>query len=176
MALVEKRYAEALVDIAQDAMAIDAYKEQLMGFTEAYKELPELKKFLLSPEIAYTDKKALLDKLFEGQNTMLSSFLKLLLDKGRMSSISGIYEEYTKLANERSRIIQIEVTSAMPIEAHQEEKLKLKYIEEYKAYKANLTSRVDSSLIGGIIVKIGDRLIDGSIAGRLKSLRENVLK
>lgn len=175
MALVERRYAEALVNSAQDSNTIEECKNGLTAFVKGYETQDEMKWFLVTPELSIEDKKALIDKLFINDNTALKSFLKLLIDKGRISNVPGILSEFVKLADERNKVIKMKVVSASELDEEQLNKIKLKYIKEYKAANAEVEFSVDPSIIGGIIVKIGDRLIDGSIAGRLDGLKEVML-
>lgn len=173
MPLVDRRYAEALADAAEEKNALEATKEDLAVFTGMYNTEAEVKKFFMAPEIEMNDKKNIVKNIFkDNQQSLLLPFLQLLIDKGRIRNISGIYKEFVAIADKRKKVLHIEIRTAAAIDDKQLDRLKEKYGKEYNAtdVKANVT--VEPELLGGIIVQIGDKVIDGSLKGRLQGLKD----
>ena len=99
----------------------------------------------------------------------------LLLDKKRFEKIIGIFEEFVKLADEEKNVLNITIISASPLEPIQLDKLTEKYRTLYNSSSINVTVKIDNDLIGGIKVIIGDKLIDGTIKGRLQELKKTLV-
>lgn len=173
MPLVEKRYAEALIDISIKEGALDIFQDELQAIVGIYDNHPDLKRFLLSHEIKPIIRKEALQKLFSGQiRPKMLSFLMFLLDKGRISCLPLILKEYVKLADEKRNTLKIAVISPAPLDEIQLERIKEKYRVMYNASSVKAVLQIDRSLIGGIKVKIGDKIYDSSLKGRLESLKE----
>ncbi|MCR4437118.1 MAG: F0F1 ATP synthase subunit delta [Clostridiales bacterium] len=177
MPLVEKRYAEALIGISEKNGEIDAYQEDLQEITSLFNQDEEFRFFLLNPEIAVSSKKAVVEKLWEGAiRKEVLNFLKLILDKDRVKYLPGILEEYIRLADKRKNILSITIFSAAPLEPMQIEKIKAKYKQLYNASDVKVETKVDETLVGGIRVQAGDKVVDGTIKGRLASLKDILVK
>lgn len=173
MPLVEKRYAEAMVDLSVQNNAIDICQQELGTIAEIYAIQPDLKDFLLNPQADIETKKKILKNIFSGRlGNDIMSFLMLLLDKGRIKYLPGIYKEFVKLADEKRSILNITIITAVPLDPVQLKKLAEKYRSHYGAASVKVITELDTSLIGGVKVIIGDKLVDGSVKGRLKELQD----
>ena len=177
MPLVEKRYAEALVNISVEKNMIEKHQEELGLVANLYSSQEDLKNFLLNPKTDIDARKDLLRNVFKGriQDEVLN-FLLLLLDKGRIKYLHGIYEEYVRLAEEKQNILSMDIMTAAPLQSSQVESIKEKFGKLYKASSVKASVIIDQSLVGGVRVRIGDKLMDGSIKGRLKELQGILLK
>lgn len=177
MPLVEKRYAEALVNISVEKNMIERHQNELGFIADLYSHQEDFKNFLLNPKTDIDARKDLLRNVFKGRiQDELLSFLLILLDKGRIKYLQGIYEEYVRLAEEKQNILSMEIMAAAPLLSSQVESIKEKFRKLYKASSVNASVNIDQRLVGGVRVRIGDKLIDGSIKGRLKELQEILLK
>jgi F-type H+-transporting ATPase subunit delta len=177
MPLVERRYAEALVDISVQNGAIEAFQGEFQSVVSVYDTQPDFKLFLLNPEIRTEVKKDIMKKLFSSRlKGEMVSFLMLLLDKGRIKFLPGIFEEFVKLADKKKNVLDMTIIAAAPIGDKQVDEIKQKYIKLYKASSAKVKIEVDGNLIGGVKVKVGDRVTDGSIKGRLEALKDILIK
>lgn len=176
MPLVDKRYAEALVDAAEDAKALDVTQVELEIFAQMYKEQPEFRKFLHTPEIGNEGKKKILIEIFKESKSIVLPFLELLIDKGRVSNIPKIFLEYIELADKRRNVLHMEIKIAAQVDDGQLARIKEKYRKEYNAVNVKATVTIEPELLGGVVVQIGDRVIDGSIRGRLKGLKDATIK
>ncbi len=177
MPLVERRYAEALVQISAQAGAIDEYQRDFEAVVNIFNTQPDFKYFVLNPEVKTEVKKEVLKKLLENQvNPVLVNFFMLLLEKGRIKQLPGILDEYVRLADRKRNILNMTIISAIPLSEEQINKIKDKYTGIYGAAAATVNVSVDAGLIGGVKVVIGDKVIDGSVKGRLESLKAVIAK
>lgn len=173
MPLIERRYAEALVNISVQGGAIDTYQQEFQTVVTLFKEQSDFKLFLLNPEIRTDVKKEIVKKLFNNNlKSEMVNFLMLLLDKGRIKFLPGIYDEFTKLADKKKNVLNMTIISAAAVEDKQINEIKGKYKKIYNASDVKLDVEIDSKQIGGIKVKIGDRVVDGTIKGRLEGLKD----
>ena len=177
MPLVEKRYAEALVDISVQQGAIDQYQNDLKTVIEQFNKLPEMRFFLLNPEIRNDSKKDFIKKTFgTGIRPEVLNFILLVLDKGRAKHLSGILEEFIKLADKKRSILSLRIVSAAPLDSAQINGIKEKYIRLYNATSANVKTEVEKELLGGVKVIVGDKVTDGSLKGRLEELKQLIVR
>jgi F-type H+-transporting ATPase subunit delta len=177
MPLIEKRYAEALIGLSVQKNTIDEYQQELLVIVELYKNLQEFRLFLLNPEIKTDNKKTVINNSFNGKvKKEIISFILLLLDKGRIRNLPGILIEYIKSADKIKNTMDITIISSIPLEDTQVSKIVEKYKTLFGSISAKIHLAIDSSLIGGVKVKIGDKVVDSSITGRLKNLREVLIE
>lgn len=176
MSSVDKRYAEALVDAAEEKGLLNTVQAELGVFAEMYSKQPEFASFFRAPEIGKKEKKDTLQVLLKESQSMVIPFLQLLIDKDRMKNLPGIYREFVDIADKRRKVINMQIRTFAPIDDAQLGKIKQKYMKEYDATEVKTTVSIDPELLGGLVVQIGDRLIDGSIKGRLKGLKETTSK
>lgn len=175
MALIAKRYAEALLDIALRENALESYRQQLQTLAGIFAGQEDLRIFLHNPRVHKGIKKETITEIFGNKlDQQLLNFLILLLDKGRLGNIGQISSEFDRLANRKQNILDLTIISAAPVDEQQVEKIKEKYVRLYDASSAKVRQEIDKSVIGGVKVKIGDKVIDGTVKGRLESLRESM--
>jgi F-type H+-transporting ATPase subunit delta len=173
MSLVEKRYAEALVKISFEQNAIDVYQEDLGLVAAEYSQLADFRAFLLSPEIKTDMKQNTLQQIFAGRlRPEVVNFLMLLVEKGRIRYLPEIYREFVDLADEKRSILHMTIVSPFPLDEVQIGKITGKYRALYNSSSVKANIKLDKSLIAGVKVIIGDKVIDGSAAGQLKALQD----
>jgi F-type H+-transporting ATPase subunit delta len=177
MPLIEKRYAEALIGLSVQNNTIDDYRQELLVIADLYRNQQDFRLFLLNPKVKTEIKKAVISKAFSGKiKQELVNFLSLLLDKGRIKNLPGIFAEYLKAADKIKNTLNITIISAAPLEDKQVNSIVEKYKLLYNSTSANLLKEIDKTLIGGVKVKIGDKVVDGTITGRLQGLRNVLLE
>lgn len=175
MPLVEKRYAEALIRIGVDKNLIDAFKVDIEGVEKLMSENVELKKFLNNPTLKSSSKKEAIEKIFgKSIHKETVNFLKILVDKGRMKNFSGIIEQYGLLADEIKRCLNLKVISSEELSDSQIKKLGENLRVQYGSQSVKVDNIIDSSILGGVIVKIGDKMIDGSVKGKLDRMQSAI--
>lgn len=173
--LVSKRYALALFDAGRDTKKIDLFKEELDFLSNILKEQEQLMTLLSHPRINKVEKKELLDKIFKEKfSSELLNFLYILIDKRREVNILGIIEEYNKLFNDYKNIVNVVAKTAVPMEEKAKDHLS-KVLGENLNKKIYLTNIIDNSIIGGVILKIENKLIDGSLKGQLESMGRSLM-
>ncbi|MCX7921025.1 MAG: F0F1 ATP synthase subunit delta [Clostridia bacterium] len=177
MPLVERRYAEALVGISEKEGKIEEYQQEFQSIVDIFNNQQDFRLFLLNPEIKTEVKKGFVEKIFKNSiRPEMTSFLMLLLDKGRIKLLPTILDEFTRLADKKKNTLSMTIISAVELDESQISKIKEKYREVYQARQVKADVEIDSSVIGGVKVKIGDKVIDGTVKGRLDSLRELLVK
>lgn len=170
-----RRYSQALFEIASET-ALDPIDTDLRELTKLIEENEEVKDTLLHPHISLTDKKSIMDKLMgENFGDTTKHFLHLLIDRRRANLLPFIQREFTKLADEARQVVEAKVASAITLSAPQLDDLK-KAIVRMTGKDVRIVSEVRAELIGGVLVQIGDRVMDGTIAYALEKMHENLRK
>lgn len=174
---VARRYAQALLEIGVETVALDRLEAELGSFIALLEGNPDFTKVLFHPSIIVADKKALAEKLLAQAEFSSSAraFILLVIDRRRETYFSDIHREYVLLANQVRNIAHVNITSAVALSDDQAIGLK-NQLAHATGKTVVLKHQVDSSLIGGIIIAIGDRIIDGSIAGKLRDLKTTLLR
>ncbi len=177
MPLVEKRYAEALVSLSIQHSCIDDIQAQLGSIVYTFNTEPTFKSFLLNPEIKTDVKKDAVKNILSGKiRNEILNFLMLLLDKGRIRYLPGMLAEYTALADKMRNVLNMQIISAVPLDAIQSNRITEKYRQMYNASAVKVEAIVDTSVIGGVKVVLGDKVIDGTVKGRLKELERLLIE
>ena len=165
-----RKYSRAIFELAQDEGKLVPYGEELASARKDLDRVPGIWGYFANPELSRGDKKALVKKLFEGElSKNVYHFLLLLVDKRRMSLLPAIVEQYEAFSNEARHIVLADVTTARPLSKKQQEKLEDK-LEVVTGKTVKVRLHEDPKIIGGVIVRIGDKRIDGSVTGKLSAL------
>lgn len=171
---VAGRYAEALYEIAVENKLVDQLEEELRAVVGILEESTQLKKVLFHPRITADQKKEVLQGLFEGKiSEVAMNFLGILVERQREMYLADITSYFTDLANKARNISDVNVTSA--VELTDDEKKRLAdAMAKCTGKKVRLSYDVDPKLLGGVVVRVGDKVIDGSVLARLQTLREHL--
>lgn len=166
-------YAKALLDAVGDSVdTIVSELEAVVG--ECLDRHPNLEQALCSPRISQEKKEGMLDRIFSGKiDGNLLNFLKVLCRRGRIDSLRAIQATATELRQEQLGRQRVIVTSAQPLSDEQKSLIAGKLKDAY-GKEAVLIEKIDHSLLGGIVLRIGDQVLDGSILGKLDSIRDAV--
>lgn len=165
---VAKRYARALYEVAKERGLIDRIETEVNSVVAAVGQNAELEKLLMHPHIAAGVKKELVTDLFQAhlaEETL--NFLYILIENGRESDLAAVAYSYIQLANEERGIADAVVTTAKALSAEEQTEIAEKFGKVLNK-KLRIQTVVDPSILGGVIVKIGDRLYDGSIKSKLE--------
>ncbi|MEI6857183.1 ATP synthase F1 subunit delta [Psychrilyobacter sp.] len=168
-AKVGKRYATAIYEIAAGEGKVKEVYETLNSIMETYLENLEFKNLVAHPLISKEKKKSFVKKIFPDLDEVEMDIVDYLIDKDRLLDIRSIVAEYLKIYYEKNQIVDVEATFALEPSEGQKENL-IKKLKTKTGKKINLTVKVDSSIIAGGILKIGDEIIDGSIKRQLETL------
>lgn len=172
--VIANRYADALFQLSEEEnVSKDIYSE-LRDVVDIVKNNKDLDNVLKSPLVSKAEKIDLIEKIFSDKiNRNLKNFLKILVEKGRISSLKSIELTFKQLLNDKNNIIEGTVISAIPISDD-----KVKQLEENlsKKYNKNVTleNKVDETILGGVIVRLGNTQIDGSVKSRLDNIKDQL--
>jgi F-type H+-transporting ATPase subunit delta len=166
-------YARSLFQVALEKGRLDEIREQLAQFADALDEYRELAVFFFSPYFSTTEKQQSLATLLDGADEIFLNFLKLLIENHRMPVIFRLRGEYERLWDEENKTLPVEITSAIALDEATTESLG-KTIGERAGRKVTLAARVDPDILGGIVIRVGNSILDASIRNRLEQLRRHV--
>ena len=170
---IARVYADALFEAARDKGKLDEIREQLGQFADAVAENRDLQVFLFSPYFSSAEKREGIAKAVSGAEPELVNFLELMAEKHRMPAIFRIRRQFDDLWAEANRRLEVTVTSAVPL-ADSVVKSVGDEIERKTGKTIELHSEVDESIIGGLVLQVGNRVLDASIRSRLDNLRREV--
>jgi F-type H+-transporting ATPase subunit delta len=166
-------YARSLFQVALEHGRLDELREQLGQFADALDQHRELAVFFFSPYFSSQEKRDALDTLLDGADEIFINFLELLIENHRMPVIFRIRQEYERLWEEENRMLPVEITSAIALDDATTDSVG-KNIGERTGRKVTLAARVDPDILGGIIIRVGNSILDASIRNRLEQLRRHV--
>ena len=169
-------YAEALFEAARERDELEEVLSDLQEFVTALQETEELRLFFYGGQVPERQKRRALDGLTEGMKTSTTNFLKVLVDNGREEILKVVLRRYEEILKEHLGRIEVEVTTAVKLSEESERRLRERLGNVLEGREVILEANVDQDLIGGAVFRFGGRMMDGSIRGRLESLREGMLE
>jgi F-type H+-transporting ATPase subunit delta len=151
------------------------YGKELGAFADLYESYGELNQAITNPAFTLEDRKEILKALLARSpvSDTIRNFLNLLLDKNRISAVAEISAFYEQLTDEVSNIVRAEVVVPRPLAGEAENKLG-RALEQMTSKKIRMNVRQDKSIVGGIIVKIGDLVVDGSVRAQVQGIKESL--
>jgi F-type H+-transporting ATPase subunit delta len=172
---IARRYAKALLSIGREDGQADTYKEELGSFAKLVEERKDLEQAIVNPLYSVEDRRKVLKAVVERFNpsNIMTSFLLLLFDKGRIRYIKDIFAFYERLTDELANIVRADLVAAVELPEESIEKIR-EALSEKTGKEVRMETRVDPALIGGLVTKIGDLVLDGSVRTQLISLKESL--
>ena len=168
-------HARAICGIAREKNLLGEVGDELKAVADTVRENNELTNLFYHPLVPAAAKKDAVKAIFAGDlHDFVENFILLLIDKRREAALPAIVQEYTSLANELRNIVEAEVTVAKELTKKQLTALTAK-LEQMTGKKVAVKIKIDASILGGVIVQIGDKLIDGSTVRQLQTLKSNLL-
>jgi F-type H+-transporting ATPase subunit delta len=168
-------YARSLFEVAKDQDKLDGVREELGAFADALSDSRELQVFLFSPYFSTQEKEEGLARAVTDADPVILNFLKLLIEKHRMPVIFRIRAEYDRLWEDENKLLPVEITSAIELDESIVKQLGDR-ISEQTGRTVELSSRVEPDILGGIVVQVGNAVLDASVRNRLDQLRKQVVK
>jgi F-type H+-transporting ATPase subunit delta len=166
-------YARSLFEVAKEQSKLDVVKEQLGQFADALDGNRELSIYFFSPYFSTTEKAEGLGRLLEGVDPVVENFLKLLIENHRMPVIFRTRREYDVLWEQENQLLPVTVTSAVALDEATVKSIG-DAIGRQTGQQVELTANVDPDVLGGLIVRVGNSILDASIRNRLENLRRSV--
>ena len=170
---IARVYASALFESAKERGKLDAIREQLGAFADALAENREMQLFFFSPYFSSAEKQQGLEKAVSDVESELLNFLELLIEKHRMPVLFRIRRQFDALWAKENKRLGVVVTSAVELDPDIAERIGSE-IEEQTGNQVELESRVDPDILGGLVVQVGNMVLDTSIRNRLEKLRKSV--
>jgi F-type H+-transporting ATPase subunit delta len=170
---IARVYAEALFGVAKEKGKLDAIREQLGQFADALAENREMQLFFFSPYFSSAEKGDGLEKAITGAEPELVNFLELLIEKHRMPVIFRMRRQFDSLWDKENKRLGVTVTSAVELDPEVAKRIGSE-IEQQTGNEVELESRVDPDILGGLVVQVGNMVLDTSIRNRLEKLRKSV--
>jgi F-type H+-transporting ATPase subunit delta len=169
-------YAEALFQAARDREEVEKTLEDMKDFDAAVAENEELRLFFFGGQVPESQKRKAIDSLAEDMTASARNFLKVLSDNDREESLHEITLRYEELVKEHLGKVEVNVTTAVELSDEEREKLKERLAKMLEGKEVVLDTNVNPDLLGGAVFRFGGTMFDGSVRGRLASLREEMLE
>jgi F-type H+-transporting ATPase subunit delta len=170
---VARVYAAALFEAAEEAGRTRPVQDDLAQFVAALAASSALQGALLDPQVERAAKQRVLADITAGADQLVVNALRLMLQKGRIALVASVQAEYERLAAEAAREVDVEVTSAVELTQTAEREL-VERVESATGRRVRLTKKIDQSVIGGLVLRIGDVVLDASLRARVEQLRAHI--
>ena len=170
---IARVYADALFEVAKEKGVLDEVRDELGEFVEALDGSRELQVFLFSPYFSSEEKRDGIAKTISGASDELVNFLELLAEKHRMPAIFRIRRRFDELWAEENRRLEVRLTAAVPLDDAVVRRVG-EEIERKTDMKVDLSSEVDPEIVGGLVLRVGNRVLDASLRAKLERLRKEV--
>ncbi len=172
--ILAKRYGEAFLEYARPALGMDKIIDEFKSLKVILYENPQLKELFLNPEISFIDKCEVLDRVFKGNfSEQMRQFLKLLLEHGRIKYLVDICD-YIRVTYSHGEALEAVLKTSYPMDLETVREIKAKLENRFRR-KINFYQELDGDLLGGVQVRIGNTIIDGSLRRRIDELRKQLL-
>jgi len=169
-------YAQALFGAAREREEIEDTLENLKEFVDALHESEELREFFYGPQLPEGQKRRAIDALTEEMSTSTRNFLKVLIDNGRTEIFEDVVPRYEDLVEEYQGKVEVELTTAVELSDEMLDRVRSRLGEILEDREVLLETNINPNLLGGAIVRVGERQIDASIRAQLQGLREEMLQ
>jgi len=166
-------YARSLFEVAREQGKLDELREQLGQFADALDQNRELAVFFFSPYFSTKEKQDGLERLLDGAEETFLNFLKLLIENHRMPVIFRTRQQFERMWERENELLPVDITSAIALDQETTENLG-RTIGERAGRKVRLAAHVDPDILGGIVLRVGNSILDASIRNRLEQLRRHV--
>ncbi|HEY3082897.1 MAG TPA: ATP synthase F1 subunit delta [Chloroflexota bacterium] len=174
MESVARRYARAAFELALDrGESLDSWLSDLRAIETALSD-PAVAAVLAGPRLPFEQKRALVERALGRVDELRRNLVYMLIESGRIEALGAIVRELQRLVNEHNGVAEATITTAVPLSEAEAHRV-AERVGRLLGKRVILERRVDPSIIGGIVVRVGDTLINGSIAGRLAALREQLV-
>ena len=172
--VIADRYAQALFEVGEETQTTSELYQELSELVDIFNENKDLYNFLKSPLFGREDKKNVMQNIFKNQlSNSMNNFLKLVIDKDRISAIENLKESYKSLLNDKNNILEGTAITAVKLSEKEikdlEKNLSIKYNKN-----VTLNNIVDETILGGVLVKLGNEEIDGTVRTRLSKMKNQL--
>ncbi len=173
--IVANRYSTALFQLGQEKSILDQLEEEARVVREVFQNNPQMTSFLSHPKVSVEQKKQMVQEAFKGASKELLNTMLLMVDRHREGEILGMAESFIHMVNEHNGIGEADVYSVRELTDNEKESLQQVFAEKLGLKSLRIHNIVDSSLLGGIKLKIGNRIYDGSVSGKLERIERRLV-
>ena len=170
---IARVYAQALFDASRDAGVVEPVGRELGDFVASLAASASLRDVLADPRVETAAKRRVLAELTRGGQQLLSNTLQLMLERGRFAAVPELHTAYDALAIVEEGVVEVEVVSAAELTPETEKKIAAR-VQEATGRRVELARRVDPDILGGLVLRIGDVIVDGSVKARIRQLRRRL--
>ena len=175
--LVSKVYGDALFETAMEKGVLSDWYEEVQALRGIFAEHADLAQFLNHPQITKEEKVSVAENIFRGRiSEGLLGFLVIVIEKGRQNDMLPICDYFINRVKEYKKIGVVKVTSAVLLSEEQKQRVEKRLLETTQYVDLEITYAVDESLLGGLVIRIGDRVVDSSIRTRLEEVKRDLMK
>jgi F-type H+-transporting ATPase subunit delta len=169
------RYARALLDVANKESDPESAEQELAAFVDLVRTNPDLERTLANPVVSAADKRAIVQQILERlkPTTPVGKLVLLLASRGRLALLPDLLDVYRERLMEHRNVLSAEVTTAAPLSPERAEQLQQR-LANATGRTITMTTKVDASIIGGVVTRIGGTVYDGSVATRLAKVRDRL--
>lgn len=172
--LVSKTYSEALFEVALEENKMDLFLDELSFVLETFEIHGDFYELFKTPLVKVDEKKEVIEKVFGDKlSKEMNNFLKIIIDKRRGHFIEQIKWSYEDMVNKHKGIVKAVAITAVPLKKEDKMILQNK-LSSLTGKTVNLSNEIEESVVGGILIKIGDKVIDGTIKSRLEEMKESL--
>ena len=172
--VIADRYAQALFEVGEETQTTSELYQELSELVKILNENNDFYSFLKSPLISCEDKKTVMQNIFENQlSDSMNNFLKIVIDKDRMSVLEKIKESYKSLLNDKNNVLEGTAITAVALSEEEIKDLEKNLSKKYNK-NVTLTNVVDEAILGGVLVKLGNEEIDGTVRTRLSNIKKQL--
>ena len=175
--LIAGTYGDALFELAVEQNLTDSLMQEIDFLQTVLKENSDFEKILMHPEIPKQKKLQLIENVFKGRiSDVLTGFLRIVVTKGRYENLPDIFAYFIARVKEYKKIGVAQVVSAIPLRDEQKQKIEQKLLETTHYETMEIDYKVEESSIGGLMIRIGDRVVDSTIRSKLSALTGSLMK
>ena len=168
-------YARALFEAAKEAGTLEATSSDLEVFTNAMRQSRELTAVLYNPQVDSATKKKIVLSLTEGSDRIFQNGIKLMIDKRHPTLIMDLHGQLQKLLKKERHLVEVEITTAVALPEETRARIRSR-IEESTGKKVEMRENVDEGIIGGLVLRFGDLIVDDSLKAKLQQLRARMVQ
>ncbi|WP_226036308.1 F0F1 ATP synthase subunit delta [Aquibacillus saliphilus] len=174
-ATVSKRYAEALFQLANEKNKLDFLEPELLTVKEVFQNNKDLLAFLKHPKVRSDKKKQLIDEAFKGFSSEVINTLKVLVERNNEEAVSSVVDHFITLVHDAKGIAEAKVYSIRELSDQEMDQLSNVFSKKLNLKSLNMVNFVDPTILGGVRLKIGNTIYDGTIKGKLERLERNIV-
>lgn len=173
---VANRYAKAIFELAEENGQLDQTYQELSALRQVFEENGSLAALLSGVDLSLAEKKSLIDALKKDASPFVSNLIQMVFDYGRMDDLVAIIDEFERRYDRKMKRMHADVTTAIQLDKQQEDQLKANLAKRFGANEVTLTKHVDPEILGGVIVHVDNKTLDGSLSSKIKQIRRLLVR